>query len=138
MNLLRKYLITRDFSRFVVVGGLGFCIDAGLLTILIEDNLDVMLARSCSFFVAVSATWMLNRLWTFNSGGFLSIRREYAYYFSVQILGAAINLSIFFILIDFCPEFLDIPLIPLAFGAIASLMFNYVVSKKIVFKSESI
>lgn len=134
MIILRKYLLAREFRRFVVVGGLGFCVDGGLLTLLMKDGWDVIPARCCSFLFAVSATWLLNRLWTFSSGKLISIRREYTYYFGTQVLGAVINLSIFFVLIELYPTLRDTPLIPLAFGATVSLAFNYVVSKRIVFK----
>lgn len=134
MTIVSKYILGREFRCFLVVGGLGFCVDGGLLTILMRYGWDVILARSCSFLLAVSATWLLNRLWTFDSGKLISIRREYAFYFSAQMLGATINLSIFFILIRVYPAFRDIPLIPFAFGAAVSLAFNYIVSKRIVFK----
>lgn len=134
MAKLFQYFLVPEFRRFLVVGGLGFFIDGGLLTILMQNNWNVIPARACSFFFAVSATWLLNRLWTFDSEKLISIRREYVYYFSVQVLGAVINLSVFFALIGLHPVFRGIPLIPLAFGAAISLAFNYLVSKKIVFK----
>lgn len=133
MKLL-NYLLRRQFSRFVLVGGFGFFIDAGLLTTLIDNDWSIIPARSCSFLFAVSATWFLNRLWTFDSGKVMSMRKEYFYYFNVQILGAFINLSIFFALINIYPIFQEAPLIPLAIGAAISLVFNYLVSKKIVFR----
>jgi putative flippase GtrA len=63
----------------------------------------------------------------------MSIHRELIYYSATQIFGALINLSIFFILIKFHPDFRSTPLIPLAFGAAASLIFNYLVSKNFIF-----
>jgi putative flippase GtrA len=129
-----NYTLRREFLRFVMVGGLGFCIDSGLLTFLMSYGWDVFASRLCSFSVAVSATWLLNRLWTFNSGKLISLRREYAYYLGVQVLGAGINLSIFFILIWAYPVLRNTPLIPLAFGAIVSLASNYLVSKLWIFK----
>jgi putative flippase GtrA len=135
---MRDYIPKRAFRRFVVVGGLGFCVDGGLLTILMVYGWDVIPARCCSFFLAVSATWILNRFWTFDSVKRISFLMEYAYYFGTQVLGAAINLSIFFVLIWTYPLLRDTPLIPLAFGATVSLGFNYFVSKLFVFKSEDI
>lgn len=135
---MREYIPKRAFLRFVVVGGLGFCVDGGLLTILMAYSWEVIPARCFSFFLAVSATWILNRFWTFDSVKRKSIRMEYAYYFGTQILGAAINLSIFFVLIGAYPVLRDTPLIPLAFGATVSIGFNYFVSKLFVFNSENI
>lgn len=135
MNFL-QYLTERQFHRFMVVGGFGFCVDGGLLTLLMQNDWSIISARSCSFSFAVSTTWLLNRLWTFDSGKRISARKEYSYYFITQILGALINLSIFFSLINLYPALRNIPLLPLAFGATVSMAFNYLVSKKIVFKRE--
>lgn len=134
MKTLRDHMPKREFRRFVIVGALGFCVDGGLLTILMKYGYDVIPARCCSFFVAVSVTWLLNRIWTFDTGKLVSIRREYIYYFGTQVMGAAINLSIFFALIGIYPLLRDTPLIPLAFGAAVSLGFNYLVSKVFVFR----
>lgn len=128
------YLLERKFRRFIVVGGLGFCVDGGLLTILMQHGWDVIPARCFSFLLAVSSTWLLNRVWTFNLGKVISIRREYAHYFGAQALGAVINLSIFFLWLKIYPVLRDSPLIPFAAGAAVSLAFNYMVSKEFVFK----
>lgn len=134
MITAQKFLFRHELCRFIVVGGIGFCIDGGLLTILLKFGWDVISARSLSFLLAVSATWLLNRLWTFKFKKIISIHREYVYYFGTQALGAIINLSIFFVLIKIYPLFRDAPLIPLAFGAAVSLVFNYTASKITVFK----
>lgn len=127
-------LFTREFRRFATVGGIGFCVDGGLLTILMALGWNIFPARSLSFAVAVTATWILNRLWTFPSGTDQNLRREYTYYFGTQAMGAAINLAVFFLLLKIYPEFRHSPLLPLALGAAVSLAFNYFVSKKLVFK----
>jgi putative flippase GtrA len=132
--IVPAYLLKREFTRFVLVGGVGFCVDGGLLTFLMKYGWDVIPARCGSFLFAVSVTWFLNRAWTFDQTKPLSIRREYAYYFLAQLLGAVINLFIFFALIGIYSAFRDTPLIPFAFGAAAALVVNFIVSKKIVFK----
>lgn len=50
--------------RFIVVGGLGFVIDGGLLMLLLASGVDVLPASLFSFLCAVSATWLFNRTWT--------------------------------------------------------------------------
>jgi putative flippase GtrA len=116
------------------VGGIGFCVDGGLLTVLMDAGFDVLGARSVSFLSAVTCTWLLNRLWTFRLQGQPRVRREYASYLAAQTIGALINLAVFFVLIEIHPFLRDRPLIPLAFGAAVSLAFNYAVSRKYVFK----
>jgi putative flippase GtrA len=127
-------LFSRSFRRFVFVGGIGFCIDGGLLTVLIQHEWDIIAARTISFLLAVSVTWILNRMWTFSPGFKISKCREYLYYFGTQSGGALINLAIFFCLISVYPYMQDFPLIPFAIGSVIALIFNYIVSKNLVFK----
>jgi putative flippase GtrA len=65
-----------------------------------------------------------------------NIGREYANYFGTQVLGAIINLSIFFGLIGLLPDLREVAIVPLAFGAAVSLLFNYLVSKHYVFAGQ--
>jgi putative flippase GtrA len=116
------------------VGGIGFCVDGGLLTVLMKSTWEIMSARSLSFFSAVTCTWLLNRFWTFELDRHIGVRIEYATYIATQVIGALINLTVFFALIEIHPLLRNTPLIPLAFGAAVSLAFNYTVSKKYVFK----
>lgn len=123
-----------EFARFVLVGGAGFCIDGGLLSLLMHSGWEIFPARSVSFILAVTSTWALNRFWTFEVARRMGMRREYTSYIVTQVLGAVINLAIFFILIKLYPLLRSTPLIPLAFGASIALVFNYTVSKKYVFE----
>ncbi|MBD9499647.1 GtrA family protein [Pseudomonas sp. BGr12] len=123
-----------EIMRFVVVGGFGFCIDGGLLTLLMSQGMDVMPARAISFSLAVSFTWLLNRVWTFSSPERMSSRFEYVLYFSVQVLGALINLSVFFVLMREFPGLKAIPILPFAVASGIAMFFNFFASKFIVFK----
>lgn len=124
----------RRFLRFLLVGGVGFCVDGGLLTVLMQSRWEIISARSLSFLSAVTCTWLLNRFWTFELDRRIGVRREYGAYIATQVVGALINLTVFFALIEIHPLLQNTPLIPLAFGAVVSLAFNYTVSKRYVFK----
>lgn len=135
MNAL-SILFRREFLQFIVVGGVGFLVDGGLLSILMHYGWNILPARFCSFSLAVSTTWLLNRFWTFNSTNTIGIHKELIYYYGAQIFGALINLSIFFAAISFYPHLRNMPLIPFAFGSAAALVFNYLTSKLFIFKSQ--
>lgn len=120
--------------RFALVGGIGFCVDGGLLTLLMYAGWEIIPARSVSFLSAATSTWLLNRIWTFELVRKTRIRTEYVSYIASQIFGAALNLAVFFALVSLDPGLRNTPLIPLAFGAVVSLTFNYVASKRFVFK----
>lgn len=58
--------MSSSLVMYIVVGAIGFVIDGGIMTALHGVlTWSPMAARGVSFPVAVSATWMLNRHWTF-------------------------------------------------------------------------
>lgn len=123
-----------EFPRFVFVGAVGFCVDAGLLTLLMQTGWNIMPARSVSFLSAVTCTWILNRIYTFRMAQRIGILKQSVSYIATQVIGAVINLMVFFALIELYPALHNTPMIPLTFGAVASLAFNFTVSTRYVFK----
>ena len=128
---------SRKLPGFVVVGAVGFLIDAGILTLLMTGfGLDHYSARAISFTVAVTFTWYMNRRWVFEKSTASMSGREYSSYLIVQVIGAIINLSVFVAVIEIVPQLTNMPVIPLAVGAVAALLFNFRASSRFVF-SES-
>lgn len=116
------------------MGAIGFLIDAGVLTALMTGfDFDHYRARAISFAIAVSATWYMNRRWVFERNAVPISGREYSSYFVVQIIGAVINLSVFVVVIEMLPKLVSMPVIPLAIGAAAALLFNFAMSSRFVF-----
>lgn len=129
MTLLNE---SRQLRRFAAIGSLGFLIDAGLLTALVNGmSWGHYTARALSFSLAVSATWYCNRRWVFQPTANRS--SEYARYAAVQIGGAVLNLSIYVAAIEWIPPLAAWPVIPLALGAAVSMGFNFVLSRALVF-----
>lgn len=122
------------FTRFALAGGIGFIIEAAIITWLVVGlGLDVYLARLISFSVAVTATWSINRNFAFAGLQQQRKGREYSSYFLVQIAGAAVNLGVFAVVIALYPKLRAMPVIPLAVGAIVALAFNFTASRVWVF-----
>ena len=127
-------VINYKLSGFVVVGAIGFLVDAGVLTALMAGfEFDHYRARAISFAIAVTATWYMNRRWVFERDAVPVSGREYSSYFVVQIVGAVINLSVFVAVIELAPDLAVLPVIPLAIGAAAALLFNFSMSSRFVF-----
>ena len=127
-------MISHKLPGFVFVGAIGFVIDAGILTVLMTGfSFDHYTARAISFTTAVTATWYMNRRWVFERNAVRMSGREYTSYLLVQLIGAVINLSVFVAVIEFVPELAAIPVIPLAVGAAAALLFNFSASSRFVF-----
>ena len=123
-----------QFTKFAIVGTFGFFVDALTLVWLLEINWTLFPARMASFACAVSVTWYLNRMWTFNQAGVdKSTVVQYGIYIIVQVIGAGINIGIFFLVIYWFPITGSQPLIPLAVGSLVAMGINYVLAKKIVY-----
>ena len=118
----------RQLLSFTAVGGIGFIIDAGVLTVLMGSlGLNLYLSRLASFSCACSATWLLNRNWVFRTetASLKISKTEYSRYVAVQIGGALTNLGIFVLAIKIIPPLIDTPIVPLAVGAAFGLAFNF-------------
>ena len=126
----------RRLPGFALVGAIGFLVDAGILTALMNElGAGHYAARSVSFTAAVTTTWYLNRRWVFTAIATRKRSREYTSYVVVQAIGAVINLSVFVVAIEFSPDLARTPVIPLAIGAAVALLFNFSASSGFVFTS---
>lgn len=127
--------VGRQAVSFVVVGGIGFFVDGGILTVLNSFyGLELLPARMASFSVAVTVTWMLNRARTFADRKDHRVVREWSRYAAVNGIGALLNLGIFFWLLHRFSTLNDVPLVPLAIAASAALIFNFFASRHIAFR----
>lgn len=125
-------LLRHRFVRFSIVGGVGFVIEAALLTYFATvPGLGAIKGRAISFPIAVVTTWWLNRTLTFQSKN--NPHRESFRYFLVQSLGAVANLGVFVVLVSAFPGLRSIPVVPLFIAAVFGLLVNFTLSRKYVF-----
>jgi putative flippase GtrA len=122
--------------RFVLVGAAGFFIDYGVLTLVLNLHLglNAYTARLISFPVAVCATWLLNRSFTFRGPAHHGAVRQAALYLAVQLSGFAANYAVFSLAIATIPGLSHARFIPLALGSAAGLCLTFVGSKYLAFK----
>jgi putative flippase GtrA/SAM-dependent methyltransferase len=122
----------RRFLPFVGVGAIGFAVDAGVLTLLVNGfDWGHYEGRAISFPCAVTVTWLCHRHWVFERTS--NVRKEYAQYLSMQLVGATLNLCTYVALIETFPMFERWPVVPLAIGGIVALLFNFNIAKYVVF-----
>lgn len=122
------------FLRFVLVGAVGFVVDAGVLQALISlAGWGPVEARAVAIPTAVFATWRLNRSITFpeaHGGPVVSSLLRYA---AVSAAGAAVNFIVFSILVFTSQAMAAVPLVPLAIASIVALTVNYLGSRHFAF-----
>jgi putative flippase GtrA len=129
-----------QFLGYAMVGLGGFLVDASILTLLaVQLGMELFPARCISFTAATLTTWLLNRIFVFSACGPRIHGRlgEYGRYLAVQVLGAATNLAVFFLLVQMFPSLAGVPVLPLAAGALAALGLTYFGSRRFVFSQQS-
>ena len=111
---------------FIVAGGTGFCVDALVLSVLVNAfGWSPYLARVVSFSIAVTATWYLNRKLTFRDRSARHVGTEYMRYAAVQIVGAAVNYGTFAALVMLFDLALRWPLVALAPASLVAMFVTY-------------
>ena len=124
-----------QFLRFCVAGTVGFVIDAGILQLLVSGaGANPYLARIVSFLVAASATWLMNRRYTFEVEH-RATRAEWARYVAFMVLGALVNYGAFAISITVWELARAQPWLGVAVGSVAGLGINFLTSRRLVFRS---
>lgn len=122
--------------RFSVVGAAGFCVDALVLYALLTFALpDPLLARIPSFLCAATATWLLNRNWTFSTASRGRRLNQWGLYTLAMLSGAAVNYACYALVVLALPAAVLAPLLGLAVGSLAGLALNYTLARKLIFSS---
>lgn len=126
------------FVRFCCAGSLGFVVDYSVLTSVVDLGLNRFAAKCVSFSVAVVATWLVNRLWTFRGHGdpSRSLMREFGGYLAVQSVGFAANFAVYSAVVVSAPignEHLLLLAGSVA-GTAVGMVVNYLGAKHLVFR----
>lgn len=139
MNLRRSNLwsssLWKEGAGFIVVGTLGFMVDAGVVTLLAAAGAGPWLARLVSFAVAVSTTWVLNRRYTFRhrSPRHNSSRKNFGYYVAACLVGGGLNLGTYALLVSRVPLFAEVLALAVAAGSIAGMGANFLLARYWIF-----
>lgn len=131
--LLARTGVNEDFIRFAVVGTLGFCWDTGTVYA-IKGWVGLYIAGFVSYFVASSANWGLNRIWTFGHRTHIAAHVQWAKFFIANLIGFAFNRGTYFTLISINTLCHAQPVLAIIAGSAAGLCFNYFLSKRFVFR----
>ncbi len=125
--------LLRRLLSFGIAGGIGFVVDAGLLYLL-APHLGWYAGRVLSFWGAATATWLINRRFTFTDGARrLPLWQEYLRYLAAMLGGAVVNYAAYVAVLHSL-EGPAAPLIGVAAGSIAGMGVNYLSARYLVFR----
>jgi len=125
------------FLRFVAVGSIGFLVDSSVLLLLTSTRVaGPSYGRVLSFLAAATVTWKLNRSYTFRAVGGQP-HRQWAQYVLATAIGAVINFAIYRLWLRWTDTGPLNLLLGVAAGSIGAMLFNFGVSHKFVFRSQT-
>jgi putative flippase GtrA len=138
MLALAGRIASAELLRFLATGVVGFVVDYGmLLTFTSGLNWPPMLGRVGSVALALTATWIINRMWTFRHASrdksARGIGQEFLQYGGVQLTGAAANFLIYGSIVAMTGSKPLNLLAALAAGSITALAINYFGARRFVF-----
>jgi putative flippase GtrA len=126
--------------RFGAVGGAGFFVnEAALVVAKTLLHLGDHTAWLFGFAVAVTFTWWGNRTFTFHehkSVGHAGMLGEWARFVATNSFGAVANFAVYALLVGYAPWPLKVPYIALFFGVLVGMVFNFTLSKRLVFRAK--
>lgn len=122
----------KKFLRFVVVGATGFLVDAGVLWLLLTYTpLGPLPARAIAIALAMTATWLLNRHFTFGASRRSIVVEGFRYGF-IGLITSLVNYGIYAGLLIMAP--LLSPYAALVFASIAAMLFSFFGYSRYVFR----
>lgn len=125
-----------EIFRFGVVGTVGFLADATVLTLAMLAGTGPWLGRAISYVLAASATFALNRAWTFRTADrSRPVAQDWSVFLLVNLVGFACNYGAYAALIAGVPLVREFPVLGVAAGSLAGMTGNFLLSRRYVFRS---
>lgn len=88
-----------ELAKFCTVGAVGYLINLGVYAELIHQGVHYLAAATCSFLVAVTSNYTLNRVWTFRDHR-AGVAAQGARFLVVSMASLGANLLVLHLLIQ--------------------------------------
>lgn len=131
--------VVGEFLRFGVVGVVGFLVDVAVLKAGLALGLGPWFGRVVSYVAAASATFALNRVWTFRDrhagieGSANRVGRQWVVFLVVNLVGFAFNFGTYAALLATSPLVARHPELGVVAGSLAGMTGNFLLSRRFVF-----
>lgn len=122
-----------QFLRFGLVGTAGFVVDVAALTAAMALGLGPYGGRVVSYLAAVTFTWAMNRRFTFAGADPRRGAAQWGRFVAANGVGALVNYGTYAALVALVPLVAAWPVLGVAGGSLAGLVFNFTFSKLWVF-----
>lgn len=139
--------VSRQFLTFALIGVGGLFVDMAALAVALHLlGLDPYGGRVFSYLMAATFTWYMNRRFTFTGVSRRGALRQWARFLVANAVGALVNYGVYVLVLRTGPWavsavglwpglFTDLlPYAGVAAGSVSGLIFNFVLSKKLVFR----
>lgn len=137
--------IMKQFSKFIIVGGVNTGIDVVILRVLvgitgITSGVGIILLNAVSFSVAVVNSYFMNKFWTFEDKTRTDKEPfKFSQFFAVSLIGISINSGVVYIITTFTQPALNFSaanwvIVAKILATGFSLAWNFVGYKLFVFK----
>lgn len=123
----------KPFTRFALVGIVGFGVDASVLAVCLGVGFDVFSGRLVSYLAAATTTWQLNRHFTFTDSAREAAAVQWTKFLAVNTLGGAVNYGVYAGLVTWLAPVAAHPTLGVAAGSLAGLVLNFAASRRFVF-----
>lgn len=133
-----QYLLRHAFIRFAIIGALGYVVGVAILALTTGPlKLDFAAGNALSIFIAMAFTWQGNRYFTFRAHrarGFKGAMQEWLKFMGANAVGALANYLSALALVHYASPPLNNKFVAQAIGVLIGLMFNFTLSKTLVFR----
>jgi len=129
-----SHTLRSQFLRFALVGVAGFIVDAGTLYVAMTFlETGHYLGRVISYLTAATATWALNRRYTFADRRDSQLLREWLKFLAANAVGGVVNYATYAALVGNSDMVATWPVLGVGAGSIAGLAVNFTLSRRLVF-----
>ncbi|WP_239163227.1 GtrA family protein [Paractinoplanes rishiriensis] len=85
--------LLRELSKFGTVGGIAFTIDLAIFNVLLQSDVETLVAKTISTVLATTVAFTGNRFWTWRHRAHSHMARQYTMFFVLNAIGLGIGLS---------------------------------------------
>lgn len=133
-----KKITEHNMFRFAVVGVIGTMVDIAILYLCLAIGLGLYVGRLVSFIAAVTATWIINRSWTFaNRHSQKKLWQEWLHYMSLMVIGGVFNYVSYVVAINYLLTVREYPVLGVMIGSVVGMFANFISARFFIFKHET-